>query len=69
MSISSINLPFPINLKSKSSFLLRGIDPSILIGIFESFNSREKSISKFELLYSIFPLSNNIWLFFIDVSF
>ena len=38
MSISSINLPFPINRKSKSSFLFRGIDPWRLIGIFDSFN-------------------------------
>ena len=66
ISIKSINFPFPINLKSKLSDLLIGIEPSKLIGISESFIKREKSISKIELLNSTSPLSNIIMLFFID---
>ena len=63
ISINSINFSFPINLRSKLSDLFIGIEPSILIGISESFIRREKSISKIELLNLTSPLSNIILLF------
>ena len=66
ISINSINFPLPINLRSKLSDLFIGIEPSILIGFWESFNNSEKSISKIEFLNSISPLSKTIFLFFID---
>ena len=64
LDTSGLNCPLPINFKSKSSFLFRGIEPSKLIGIIESFNSIEKSTSKVELVYLICPLSNTSLLFF-----
>ena len=65
ISINSISFPFPINLRSKLSDLFIGIEPSILIGISESFIRMEKSISKLELSNSTSPWFNIIELFLI----
>ena len=65
-SINSKSFPLPNNLRSKLSDLSIGISPLILRGVLESFMSKEKSISKIELVNSINPLSNSISLFFID---